>query len=344
MTTTQPQQPDTPGSKLRTIVKALASIAGAATLLAHPVHAKPASTPGAWPAKPVRVVVPFGAGGVADIVIRPTLEKLARSASHAFVVDNRPGAGGSLGAGIVAKAAPDGHQLLFTPGSVLSMNPHLYAKVPFTPESFAPVSLVADMGVILVVRSKLAFNNVQDLLAAEKADPGKLLFASPGAGSSLHLAIELFSRTTGAALQHIGYKSGGEAATAVLSAQAAGLFANLPLVLPHIKAGTMRPLLVSGKTRLPQLPDVPASAEVGLAGFDLSSWFGLVAPAGTPRPLVDHVASQIAQALREPDLAQRFADQGVRVIAAGPDPFGQFLQQDRARWGSVIRAAKIRLE
>jgi tripartite-type tricarboxylate transporter receptor subunit TctC len=292
----------------------------------------------------VRVLVPFGAGGVADIVIRPVAGSLARYNGQPFIIDNRPGAGGNLGTGMIARAAPDGYQLLFVPGSVLTMNPSLYRRVPFDADSFAPVSLMVEMPVMLVVHARNPATNVEAFIAAAKRESGRLFFSSPGPGSSLHLAIELFNRTAGVTLQHVGYKSGGEATTAVLASQVTGLFANPPLVTSHIKAGTLKALLVAGPSRLPQLPEVPASAELGLANFDMSSWFGLVAPAGTPRKIVDSLSAQLAHALAEPDIQQRYTEAGVRVIGSDPVWFSSFIQNDRNKWESVIRAANIRLE
>jgi tripartite-type tricarboxylate transporter receptor subunit TctC len=298
----------------------------------------------AWPTKPVRVVVGFGAGGVADVLGRYVSEKLTKYNGQTFVIDNRPGAGGNIGAGIVARAIPDGYQLLYTPGSVLSMNPSLYSKVPFDADSFSPVSLVADMAVLLVVHQKNPAKNIGEFISAAKRDPGKALFSSPGAGSSLHLSIELFQRAAGVAIQHIPYKSGGEAVTAVLSGQATGMFVNPPVVTSQIKAGTLKALAVAGSTRLPQLPDVPTTAETGLTDFDISSWFGILAPANTPRSLVRQLSTQIASALREPDVQQRLVDLGVRPIGSNPDEFSEFLKKDRAKWDGIIRAANIRLE
>jgi len=298
----------------------------------------------AWPTKPVRVVVGFTPGGVADVLGRYVCEKLAKYNGQAFVIDNRPGAGGNIGAGIVARANPDGYQILFTPGSVLSMNPSLYSKVPFDTDSFAPVSLLADMAVVLVVNAKNPARNLGEFIGAAKGEPGRVLFSSPGAGSSLHLSVELFQRVAGVSIQHIPYKGGGEALTAVLSGQASGMFANPPFVMSQIKAGSLRALAVAGSERLPQLPEVPSTAELGLRGFDISSWFGVVAPSRTSRALVQQLSNQIAQALREADVQQRLTDLGVRPIGSGPDEFAAFLTKDRAKWDSVIRAAQIRLE
>jgi tripartite-type tricarboxylate transporter receptor subunit TctC len=303
----------------------------------------PVTTP-AWPTKPVRVVVGFGAGGTMDVLGRYVTEKLAKYNGQAFVIDNRPGAGGNIGAGIVARANADGYQLLFTPGSVLTMNPSLYSQMPFDSESFAPVSLLADMAILLVVHPKHPAKNVSDFISAARRDSGKVFFSSPGTGSSLHLATELFQRTAGVTIQHVAYKSGGEAVTAVLSGQATGIFVNPPLVMSQIKAGTLRALCVAGSTRLPQLPDLPTTAEAGLPGFDVSSWFGVVAPARTPPSIVTQLSTQIAAALREPDVQQRLVDLGVRPIASTPDEFARYLRKDREKWEGIIRAAKIRLD
>lgn len=325
--------------------KSMAAVAAAISIIA--CASACAASPGAtstWPVKPVRVIVPFGAGGVADIVMRPIADKLAKYGGQPFVIDNRPGAGGNIGAGVIALASADGYQILFTPGSVLTMNPSMYAQVPFDSESFAPVSLIADMAILAVVPSKGPVKSVSELIAAATRDSGKLLYASPGVGTSLHLAGELFQRKAGVAMQHVAYKSGGEAVTATLATQANLMFANPALVVPHIKAGTLRALLVASTSRIPQLPEVPTAPEAGLTGFEMSSWFGLVSPAKTPRALVSHLSSQVDRALREPDVQQRFAETGVRTIGGSPDEFARFLKEDRTKWEGVIRSANIRLD
>ena len=297
-----------------------------------------------WPTKPVRMVVGFAGGGVFDVLGRSVAEKLAQYNGQAFVVDSRPGAGGNIGAAAVARAEPDGYHLMFTPGSVLTMNPSLYARVPFNADSFAPISLMADMAVLLVVNQNNPASTLSEFISAAKRDSGKVFFSSPGVGTSLHLSIELFQSSAGLAIQHVPYKSGGEAVTAILSGQVAGMFANPPFVMSHIKAGTLRALAVAGSTRLPQLPDVPTTAEAGLADFDISSWFGLVAPAKTPRPLVTKLSAQVATALREPDVQQRLINFGIRPIGSNPDDFADFLRKDREKWQRIISASNIRLE
>jgi tripartite-type tricarboxylate transporter receptor subunit TctC len=295
-----------------------------------------------WPTKPVRVVV-TAAGGIPDMLGRSIGEKLTLYNGQTFVIDSRPGASGNIAAGIVARANPDGYHVLFTPGSVLTMNPSLYKEMPFDTASFAPVSLLADMAVLLVVHARNPAKNLGEFIAAAKREPGKMNFSSPGAGSSLHLAAELFQRTAGVTVQHIAYK-GPEFVIAVMSGQATGMFANPPAVMPQIKAGTLRALAVAGAKRLPQLPDVPTTVEAGLSGLDVSSWFGTVVPAKTPRQVVTQLSTQIAKAMREPDVQQRLVDLGVRSIGSTPEEFSEFLKKDRAKWDSVIRAANIRLE
>ena len=297
-----------------------------------------------WPTKPVTMVVGFAGGGVFDVLGRSVAEKLAKYNGQAFVVDNRPGAGGNIGAGVVARAEPDGYHLMFTPGSVLTMNPSLYARVPFNADSFVPISLMADMAVLLVVNQNNPANTLGEFISAAKREPEKMFFSSPGVGTSLHLSIELFQRSAGIAIQHVPYKSGGEAVTAILSGQVTGMFANPAFVMSHIKAGTLRALAVAGSTRLPQLPDVPTTAEAGLSDFDISSWFGLMAPAKTPRSIVEKLSAQVAAALREPDVQQRLVSLGIRPIGSDPDAFAEFLRKDRTKWEDVIRTSKIRLD
>jgi len=290
------------------------------------------------------VVVGFAGGGVFDVLGRSVAEKLAKYNGQAFVMDNRPGAGGNIGAGVVARAEPDGYHLMFTPGSVLTMNPSLYARVPFNAESFTPISLMADMAVLLVVNQNHPANTLGEFISLAKREPEKVFFSSPGVGTSLHLSIELFQRSARIAIQHVPYKSAGEAVTAILSGHVTGMFANPAFVMSHIKAGTLRALAVAGSTRLPQLPDVPTTAEAGLSDFDISSWFGLVAPAKTPRPIVAKLSAQVATALREPDVQQRLVSLGIRPIGSDPDGFAEFLRKDRAKWENVIGASKIRLD
>ena len=299
----------------------------------------------AYPAKPVRMVVPFGPGGTPDLLARAIGEKLSKNLGQPFIVDNRPGAGGNTGAAIVARADPDGYHMLMMPGSVVSINPSLYAQMPFDPAvAFAPVSLVADMPIVLVVNARNAAKDIDQFIQITRRESDKPAFSSPGLGSTLHLTSELFQRAAGITIRHVPYKSGGEAVTAVLSGQVAGTFTNLLLVHSHLKAGTLRALGVGSAARMPQLPEVPTIAEAGLPGFEATSWAGVMAPARTPRPLVQQLSSQIAKVLREPDVQTRFSEMGVRLVGNSPDEFADYMRKDRVKWAEIIRTANIRLD
>lgn len=298
-----------------------------------------------YPAKPVRVIVPFGAGGMPDLIARVLAERLSKAFGQPFIVDNRPGAGGNTGAAIAARAAPDGYHMLITPGSVVTINPGLYAKMSFDPAvAFAPVSLVADMPIILVVNARNSVKDIAQFIQAMKRDPDNATFSSPGVGSALHLAGELFNRAAGITVRHVPYKSGGESVTAVISGEVAATFTNLAVVQPHIKAGTLRALGVGNTSRLSQLPDVPTIAEAGLRGFEATSWAGVMMPTKTPQGVIQHVSRQIAQSLREPDVQARFSDLGVRLVGSSPDELAEYIRAERARWEAIIRSANIRLD
>jgi tripartite-type tricarboxylate transporter receptor subunit TctC len=298
-----------------------------------------------YPAKPVRMVVPFGAGGTPDLLARSVAEELSKRFGQRFIVDNRPGAGGNIGGGIVARSDADGYQLLMASGSLLTINPSLYVQMGFDPAvAFAPVSLVADMPNVLVVSPRYAAKNVRELIDVAKRDRGKLFFSSPGNGTSPHLTLELFQHAVAAKIQHVAFKSGGESVMAVLSGEATGSFANLPLVLSQIRAGTLRALGVASASRISQLPEVPTISEAGLPGFESSAWFGLVAPARTPRAIVDRLNSRITEFLREPDVQTRFGELGVRLVGIAPDEFGAYIRRERAKWAEIICSANIKAD
>src|SRR5438034_5972010 len=237
----------------------------------------------AYPTKPVRLVVPFPAGGTTDLLARAAAQKLSEAWGQQVIVDNRPGAAGNIGAELVAKAAPDGYTLLMGTVGTHAINASLYAKMPYDHvKDFAPVILVAGVPNVLVVNPSLPVHSVQELIAYAKANPGKLNFASSGSGTSIHLSGELFKVMTGVQMTHVPYKGSAPALQDLLGGQVQLMFDNLPPSLPQIKAGRLRALAVTSATRAPALPDVPTVAEAGLPGFEASSWFGVLAPAGTP--------------------------------------------------------------
>ena len=298
-----------------------------------------------YPLKPVKIVAPFAPGGLADVLARSLGERLTKLMGQPFIVENRPGAGGNVGADAVARAEPDGYTLLMSSAGILTINQFLYAQMPFDPATaLQPVSVVAEMPMLLVVRAQLPAQNVREFIELAKREPGGLFFGSPGNGTTGHLGMELFMQATGIKLQHVPYKSAAEAVKAALAGETQGMFDNPPTVMGQIKAGTLRALGVAAKERIAQLPEVPTIAEGGVAGFEASSWFGLVAPAKTPRAVVERLADETARALKDPEMQNRFAQSGARLVGNTPDQFSAMVVAERSRWEKIIRAAGIKAQ
>jgi tripartite-type tricarboxylate transporter receptor subunit TctC len=315
-----------------------------AALLAGALAA-PAIAQQAYPAKPVKIIAPFAPGGLADVLARAVGERLQRLLGQPFVVENRPGAGGNVGADAVARAEPDGHTLLMSSAGILTINQFLYEKMPFDPAAaFAPVSVVADMPMLLVVRAELPARDVKEFMALARQTPGGLFYGSPGHGTTGHLGMELFMHATGLKLQHVPYKSAAEAVQAALGGQTAAMFDNPPTVMAQIKAGGLRALGVAAKERIAPLAAVPTLSEAGVPGFEASSWFGLVAPARTPQPIVERLAAETAAALKDAEMQKRFGELGARLVGNTPTEFARQIVEERARWGDVIRSAGIKLQ
>jgi tripartite-type tricarboxylate transporter receptor subunit TctC len=314
------------------------------TLLALALASPPLSAQ-TYPSKPVKIVAPFAPGGLVDVLSRAVGDRLTKSLGQPVIVENRPGAGGNVGADAVARADADGYTLLMSSAGILTINQFLYAQMPFDPAAaFAPVTVVADMPMLLVVRKDLPARDVKEFIQLAKQTPGGLFFGSPGNGTTGHLGMALFMYATGLKLQHVPYKSAAEAVQAALAGQTQSMFDNPPTVMAQIKAGGLRALGVAAKERMPQLPDVPTISEAGVPGFEASSWFGLVAPAKTPRPVVDLLAVEVAKVLKDPEMQTRFAQSGARLVGNTPDQFGTLIAQDRARWETVIKGAGIKLQ
>ena len=311
-------------------------------------HAAGAAAPGAdpnYPARPIRVVAPFGTGGLVDVLSRAVGEKLRVALGQSIVVDNRPGAGGNIGADIVARAEPDGHTILMTSAGILTINQFLYSKMPFDPATaFTPLTNVAEMHMLMVLSPTFPTRTAADFVARAKREPGKIAFGSPGYGTTGHLGMEMLQFAAGIKLNHIPYKSAAEAASAVIGGQIQGVMDNPPTVLPHIRAGRLHAVAVASLKRLPQLPDVPTFDESGLKGFEASSWFGLVAPAKTPRPVVDRLHAETVRVLQSPDLQERFGNLGARLVGNTPAEFGKFIVAERAKWEKIVRGANIKLQ
>jgi tripartite-type tricarboxylate transporter receptor subunit TctC len=284
--------------------------------------------------------VPFPAGGTTDILARAVAQKLSETWGQQVIVDNRPGAGGNIGSELVAKAPPDGYTLLMGTVGTHAINPSLYAKMPYDHvKDFVPVILVAGVPNVLVVNPSLPINSVQELIAYGKANPNKLNFASSGNGTSIHLSGELFRTMTGVQMTHVPYKGSSPALTDLIGGQVQLMFDNLPSSLQFIKAGKLRALAVTSLARSQALPDLPTLAESGLPGFEASSWFGVLAPAGTPADIVAKLNGAVAAWLASPAAKEQLAAQGAIAAGGSPDAFVKHIADESAKWAKVVKAS-----
>ena len=305
----------------------------------------------AWPSKPVRIVVPFAAGGTTDILARALAPELSKAFSQPFVVDNKPGAGGNSGAAEVAKAAPDGYTILMGTVGTHAINVALYPKMPYDHiKDFAPITLVAGVPNVLVMNpasaQKYGVNSVADLAKAAKANPGKLNMASSGNGTSIHLSGELFKSMTGTFMLHMPYRGSGPALIDLMSGNTDLMFDNLPSALPHIKSGKLKAFAVTSAQRSAAV-DLPTVAEAGgaeLKGYDASSWFGLLAPAGTPAEVVNRLQQEVARALQTPALKERLLSQGANPSGNSPAEFSRFIAAETAKWAGVVKASGAKVD
>jgi tripartite-type tricarboxylate transporter receptor subunit TctC len=298
-----------------------------------------------YPNRPIRLVVPFPPGGGTDIVARTVSAKLTEAWGQQIIIDNRGGAGGVIGADTVAKAIPDGYTLLFgTPGALV-INPLLNSKLPYDAvRDFAPVSLLALNPQLLAVHYTLPVTSVKELIALAKAQPGKLNYASVGEGTPNHLAMELFKSMTGVDIAHVPYKGAAPAVTDLVGGHVQLMFNPMPPLMPHVKSGRLRALAVGGVQRSPALPDIPTVAEAGVTGYEYVTWYSIVAPAKTPRAIIDKLNARLAAILAIPEVAQRLASQGAEPRASTPAELAGFMRADHTRLGNIIRYAGIKGE
>ena len=321
----------------------------AAALAALPLAAR---AQGAWPARPVRIVVPFAAGGTTDILARALAPELQKAFGQPFVVDNKPGAGGNNGAAEVAKAAGDGHTLLMGTVGTHAINASLYPKMPYDHvKDFVPITLVAGVPNVLVMNpanaQRLGVNSVPDFIKALKANPGRINMASSGNGTSIHLAGELFKTMTGTFMVHIPYRGSGPALIDLMGGTMDVMFDNLPSALPHIRSGKLKALGVTSAQRSAALPDLPTIAEAGgptLKGFEASSWFGLLAPAGTPADIATRIQVETARAIATPALKERLQAQGAIPGGMPPAEFVRFIDAETKKWARVVKASGAKVD
>jgi tripartite-type tricarboxylate transporter receptor subunit TctC len=304
----------------------------------------------AWPNRPVRIVVPFAAGGTTDILARALVPELGKAFAQNFIVENKPGAGGNVGADIVAKSAPDGYTLVMGTVGTQAINPALYPKMPYdAAKDFAPITLVAGVPNVLVVNPANAaakgITDVRSLVAYARAHPGKLNMASSGNGTSIHLSGELFKTMTGTYMVHFPYRGSGPALLDLMGGTMDLMFDNLPSSLPQIKSGKLLALAVTSAERSAALPDVPTVAEAGpLKGFEASSWFGLLAPAGTPAEIVNRMQQETARALASPALKERLLSQGAIPSGMSPVDFSRFIATETKKWAQVVKASGAKID
>ncbi len=296
-----------------------------------------------YPTRPIKIIVPSPAGATTDTLVRMVAAKLQAKWGQPVVVDNRPGAGGNIGAEEAAKAAPDGYTLLFTYPAPLAVNKTLFKQLEYDPDRFVPISLVATVPLVLAVPPKEEATTVQQLIAFAKAHPNQLNFASQGYGTSAHLASELFKSMAGIEIVHVPYKGSAPALTDLLGGRIDMMFIELSTVLPQIKAGKLRALAVGSAKRNPFLLDVPALAEV-LPGYQASTWFAMAAPPGTPPEIAAKLSSAVAAAIAEPDMAKRLVDMSATAVGDTPAEMADFLRDERQRWGGVIREAGVKAQ
>lgn len=310
----------------------------AATFVAAAAHAQ------AWPSKPVRIVVPFPAGGGTDLITREVSNKMT-GAGYNFIVDNKPGSGGNLGVDAAAKAAPDGYTFVMGQTSNLAINPTLYAKLPYDPtKDLTPISLVASSPLVIVTGADSPYKTLADVVKAAKEKPGSINYATSGNGTVAHLAAESFQKVAGIKLTHVPYKGAAQGATDVISGQVQLYVSSIPTLIGHIKSGKMRPIAVTSLKRADDLPQVPAIAESGYKDFEAVTWFGILGPANLPKDVVAKFNADINKALKDADLQKKLGDQGADIAGSTPEQFSKLIRDDITRWGKIVKESGAKVD
>lgn len=310
-----------------------------ASIVTPLVHAQ------AWPGKPIRLVVPFPADGGTDIIGRELTQKITEASKWTFIVDNKPGSGGNIGIDNIAKSPADGYNLVLGQTSNLAINPSLYAKLPYDPaKDLTPISMVASAPLALVVSANSPLRTLADLVAAAKARPDQINFATSGNGTVAHLATELFKKEAGIKLTHIPYKGAAQGLNDVIGGQVEVYVSSIPTLIGHIKSGKLRALAVTSLKRVDDLPQVPTIAESGYKGFEAVTWFGVLGPANLPKDITARLNAEINKALKTPELKKKLGDQGADVAGSTPEYFARLVRDDMVRWGAVVKESGAKID
>lgn len=316
-----------------------------AVALTLSVIAPQASRAQTYPSKPIRLIVPYAAGGATDIIGRAAAAELSKTLGQPVTVDNRPGAGGNLGAELAARAPADGYTILMSPSSLHGITPFLYSRLTYDPnKDLAPVIVLGSLANVLVLHPGVKATSLNELIALLRAQPGKFNYASSGSGTTIHLSAEMFKQMLGLDIAHVAYKGSGPALTDLLGGQVQMMFDNIPSAIPHIRAGKLRALATTGPKRSLALPELPTMAEAGLAGYEATGWFGLSVPVGTPREIIATLNAEGQKATRSPEFIKRMSDLGYEIVGGSPELMATMIQDEVRRWGPVVKASGAKVD
>jgi tripartite-type tricarboxylate transporter receptor subunit TctC len=324
---------------MRRLVSALALV------LASFAAGLPAAHAQGYPSKPIRLICPFPPGGAVDIASRAIADALTKVTGQAVLVENKPGAGGNLGGEQAAKSPPDGYTLFMTTSGIQAINPFLYQRMPFDPnKDLAPVIALVSLSNVLVAHPSVKPSTVKELIAAAKAEPGRITGASSGSGTSIHMSLEMFKHFTGTDILHVPYKGSAPAVADLIGGQVQIMFDNIPSALPHIRSGKLKAMATTGAKRAPALPDLPTVAEAGVPGYESGVWFGIVVPTGTPKDVIDKLNADTRKAMALPEFQKRMTDLGYELVGGSPAEMGEMIQAELKRWGPVVKASGAKAE